>query len=74
MGKKWILILKGLAGTPGRIRTCDLLLRRQSSPSPPFQYLSSFLTFPLFRGFCFRSQINPFPLNSGPFGTFLVRS
>ena len=29
MGKKWILILKGLAGTPGRIRTCDLLLRRQ---------------------------------------------
>jgi len=29
MGKKWILILKGIAGTPGRIRTCDLLLRRR---------------------------------------------
>ena len=29
MGKKGILILKGIAGTPGRIRTCDLLLRRQ---------------------------------------------
>ena len=29
MGKKGILIPKGIAGTPGRIRTCDLLLRRQ---------------------------------------------
>ena len=29
MGKKGIFILKGIAGTPGRIRTCDLLLRRQ---------------------------------------------
>ena len=24
-----ILILNGIGGTPGRIRTCDLLLRRQ---------------------------------------------
>ena len=29
MGKEGMLILKEIVGTPGRIRTCDLLLRRQ---------------------------------------------
>ena len=29
MEKERMLILKEIAGTPGRIRTCDLLLRRQ---------------------------------------------
>jgi len=62
-GKGGDVGLIGDVGTPGGIRTPDLLLRRQSHPFPPFQYLTSFLCFPPNRGICSRSQVSPFSLN-----------
>ena len=52
-----------LDGTPGRIRTCDLLLRRRPPLSHSIHYPFSSHTVPRFRGICFRSKLIPFPPN-----------
>jgi hypothetical protein len=49
-------------GTPGGIRTPDLLLRRRLALSHSIYYPFSSHAFTQFRGFCFRSKLIPFPV------------
>ena len=50
-------------GAPGRTRTCDLLLRRQSGRAPSVHSVHLFHSITSIRGFCFRSKSNPFPMS-----------
>ena len=50
-------------GAPGRTRTCDLLLRRQSGRAPSVHSVHLFHSLTSIRGFCFRSKSNPFPMS-----------
>jgi len=63
MEEQGILIRKGIAGTPGGIRTPDLLLRRSRALTHSTHNFFSFHSFTPFRGFCFRSKRIPFRVN-----------
>ena len=49
------------SGAPGRLRTCDLSLRRRAALSHSIHYPFSSHAVARFRGFCFRSKSTPPP-------------
>jgi hypothetical protein len=60
MEDRRILILNGLGGTPGVIRTPDPLLRRRAAATRSIYFPFSSRMLTRFRGFCFRSKLIPF--------------